>query len=54
MRRLLNERNLTGFAIVTSLFFVVNATGLVLVSRAERFRTTWAEQNCTTPAVWIC
>ena len=24
-----------------------------LVSRAERFRTTWAEQNCTTPAVWI-
>ena len=23
------------------------------VSRAERFRTTWAEQNCTTPAVWI-
>ena len=23
------------------------------MSRAERFRTTWAEQNCTTPAVWI-
>ncbi len=35
MRRLLNERNLTGFAIVTSLFFVVNATGLVLGTSGE-------------------
>ena len=30
MRRLVTQRNLTGIAIVTSLFFVANAMGLVV------------------------